>query len=246
VLASTPAGSYKWSQQTRYGTLTIAPDGSISGEVRVIDSGDLSLMLRDENLVYGLAKVKQMEQKYWNSQVPAGMQMKVDHFLGMNSTDTTLMEILDVSGTVGTKAGNLRIIPGNLLEAGQKPLFSSPTRTMPIDLGPEYMTQDQVTVTLPANYKLQGLPKNGSLQFLPNTAYRSLYKVAGNTYRYQRVSVVATAEYLPASYAQLKGYFQQVSQDDRQPMVFQVSAMPVRAAAAAVKGASAGHAGAKQ
>jgi hypothetical protein len=228
-IAVTPGDSYKWSVQSRVGTLTIGPDGSISGQVRVIDSGDFSMELRGQALVYGLAKLKQKQQKYWNDMTPAGMSIKVDHFLGLDSTDTTLMEILDVSGTIGTKAGNLRVIPGNLLEAGQKPLFTSPTRKMPIDLGPAYMTQDHVTVTLPANYTMQGLPKNGAFQFLPNTAYRSAYTLKGNTYTYDRLSIVATAEYLATSYPQLKTYFQQVSQADQQPMVFKVGPAPAQA-----------------
>ncbi len=176
-LSTTPGDSYKGSVQDRIASLAISPDGRISGQVRVVDSGDFSLRLRHEVLEDGLTKTKEKEQARWNRLMPAGVQVKVDHFLGVSSPDAELMEILDVSGTIGTKAGNLRIIPGNILEAGAKPRFTSPTRKMPIDLGPEYMRHDVVTVTLPSNYKLQGLPKDGSLQYLPNTAYRSVYKV---------------------------------------------------------------------
>jgi hypothetical protein len=163
------------------------------------------------------------------------VQVKVDHFLGVSTPDSDLMEILDVSGKIGTQAGKLRIIPGNLLEAGAKPLFSSPTRKVPIDLGAAYMAHDLVTVTLPANYTLQGLPKDGSLQDLPNTAYRSHYKVAGHEYTYERVSIVATSEYAPESYPPLKTYFQQVSQADQEPLVFRVGPAPGAASGTAAK-----------
>lgn len=221
-LAETPGDSYKWTTENRLGALSIGPDGSISGQVRVIYTGAFSLRLRHEMLRKGLAKMKQTEQERWNALTPSGVQVKVDHFLGVSTPDSDLMEILDVSGKIGTQAGKLRIIPGNLLEAGAKPLFSSETRTVPIDLGAAYMAHDLVTVTLPANYTLQGLPKDGSLQDLPNTAYRSHYKVAGHEYRYERISIVATTEYVPSSYPQLKSYFQQVSQADQEPLVFQV------------------------
>lgn len=245
-LAKTPGDSYKWNTESRLATLTLAPDGAISGTVRVIYTGDFSLRLRHEMLEDGLDKLKQKEQARWNNLTPPGVRVKVDHFLGLKTPDANLMEILAVSGTLGTRASKLRIIPGNILEAGAKPLFTSPTRLMPIDLGPVYMTQDQVTVTLPANYKVQGIPKPESLQFLPNTAYRSVYQVTGNTYSYQRVSVVAVSEYLATAYPQLKSYFQQVSQADQQPLVFKVGAVTAQAEAPA-KAASgaAGPAGAK-
>lgn len=44
---------------------------------------------------------------------------------------------------------------------------------------------------------------------------------------------MATAEYLPSSYPELKSYFQQVSQDDQQPVVFEVEPAPSKAASGA-------------
>lgn len=236
-LATVPGQSYKDNIENRVATLTLSPDGAISGQVRVIYKGAFSLKLRDEALREGLDKLKQDEQKRWNDLTPTGVQVKVDHFLGLNSPDSVLMEILDVSGTLGSKAGNLRIIPGNILEAGAKPLFTDPTRKVPIDLGPTYIKQDSVTVTLPPNYTLQGLPKNGAAQYLPNAEYRSMYTVKGNTYNYQRIAVVGTTEFLPTDYQPLKSYFQSVSQADQQPLVFKVN--PVAAAATAPAGAKA-------
>lgn len=237
-LAYTPGDSYKWNEENRLGTLKLASDGSISGQVRVIYSGDFSLELRDEALAEGVDKLKKDEQKLWNAQTAPGVQIKVDHFLGMNTPDTMLMEILDVSGKLGTRSGHLRIVPGNILEAGSKPLFTSPTRQMPIDLGPAYMIHDGVTMQLPANYAVQGLPKNGSFEDLPNTAYRSSYQVKGNTYSYQRVSVVATTEYLASSYPKLKSYFQQMSQADQDPLVFKVSPVAAQAGGPSKAGGS--------
>jgi hypothetical protein len=236
-LAMTPGDSYKWTTETRLGTLTIAPDGSVSGQLRVIYTGDFSLQLRHDALKNGLVKMKQDEQDRWDGLTPAGVHAKVDHFLGLDTPDADLMEILNVSGVIGTQAGKLRIIPGNILEAGAKPLFTSATRQMPIDLGPAYITIDKVTVMLPSNYTLQGQPKNGALQYLPNTAYRSAYGVTGNSYSYERTSIVAATEYPPSSYPQLKSYFQQVSQADQEPLVFQVGPVPAVSSSAAKAGA---------
>ena len=236
VLANTPGGSYKWNQEDRIGTLALGPDGSISGQVRVVDLGDFSRKLREEALTEGVDKMKKDEQKRWNNLTPPGVQVKVDHFLGLTSTDTALMEILDVSGTLGTRAGHMRIIPGNILEAGAKPLFTSPTRKLAIDLGPAYMVQDNVTVQLPSNFTVQGVPKKASLKYLPNAAYGAVYKVKGNTYNYQRTAIVAAVEYLPTSYPKLKSYFEQVSQADKQPLVFKAGPVPAKAAASSAGG----------
>jgi hypothetical protein len=231
VLADTPGGSYKWNEESRIGTLTLGPDGSISGQVRVVDTGDFSRRIREKALEEGIDKLKKDEQKRWNNLTPPGVQVKLDHFLGLTSTDTALMEILDVSGTLGTRAGHMRIVPGNIMEAGAKPLFTAPTRKLAIDLGPAYMVQDNVTVQLPSNYTVQGVPKNASLKFMPNAAYGSAYKVSGHTYNYQREAIVDTVEFLPTSYPKLKSYFEQVSQADRQPLVFKVGPVPAKAAA---------------
>jgi hypothetical protein len=132
-------------------------------------------------------------------------------------------------GEVRAPAGHLRIIPGDVLEAGAKPLFTSATRKLAIDLGSAYMVHDNVTVQLPPNYSVQCVPKNASLHYLPYDAYRSAYKVAGNTYTYQSVEVAATTEYLVENYPNPKSYFEQVSQADKQPLVFKVGPVPAKA-----------------
>ncbi len=238
-ITHTPGESYKWNEADRVANLTLASNGKISGSVRVIYSGDFSLRLRHEALEQGVAKLKQDVQTYWQDLMPAGVHVTVDHFLGLRAADQEMMEILKVSGTLGTRAGKMRIIPGDILEAGQKPLFTAPKRLIPIDLGPAHLVNDSVTMHLPPNYTVQGVPKNASLQYLPNTAYRSSYKVSGHTYTYARTAVVAISEYPTKDYPQLKKYFQQVSQADKQPLVFKVGKVVAKAGNAG-KGAAGG------
>jgi hypothetical protein len=231
VIASTPGQLYKWDVQTRTAYLTLAPDGSVSGQLRISYTGDFSRVIRQNALKNGVEQAKKDLQSYWQSQVPAGVQVKMNGFIGIDQPDTALMAVLTVSGVMGSNAGKLRLLPADFFEAGAKPMFTNPTRTMPVDLGPVYIMQDQVKLNLPPNASVEGKPADNQQVLPQDGVFHVAYTAKGNRYSYERVSAVAMPLYAPKSYPQLLSYFQKVAQADQQPLVLRIKPVPVTAAA---------------
>jgi len=230
VLASTPGQLYKWDMQTRTAYLTLAPDGSVSGQMRIAYTGDFSRRIRQNALKNGVEQAKKDVRSYWQSQVPAGVQVKMNGFIGIDQPDVALMAVLTVSGTMGSNAGKLRLLPADFFEANAKPVFTSPKRTLPVDLGPVYLMQDEARLILPPNASVEGKPAE-SQQMLPQEGvFHVSYSVKGNQYLYDRVSAVAMPLYSAKDYPSLLSYFQKIAQADQQPLVLRMKPVPVTAA----------------
>jgi hypothetical protein len=233
ALASTPGQLYKWDVQTRSAYLTLAPDGSLSGQLRIAYTGDFSRRIRQDALKNGVEQAKKDVQSYWQSQVPSGVQLKMNGFIGIDQPDAALMAVFTVNGAMGSNAGHLRLLPADFFEASAKPVFTNPKRTMPVDLGPVYILQDQVTLNLPPNASVEGKPADNQQMLPQDGVFHVTYAVNGNQYSYERVSAVAMPLYSPKSYPQLLSYFQKIAQADQQPLVLRLKQMPVTAAGAA-------------
>ncbi|WP_052294628.1 MULTISPECIES: DUF3857 domain-containing protein [Acidobacterium] len=230
AFASTPGQLYKWDVQTRSAYLTLAPDGSISGQLRIAYTGDYSRRIRQEALKNGVEQAKKDVRSYWQSQVPTGVQLKMNGFIGIDQPDEAVMAVLTVSGTMGSNAGRLRLLPADFFEANAKPVFTSPKRTMPVDLGPVYILQDQVSLNLPPNASVEGKPADNQQMLPQDGVFHVSYTAKGNQYVYDRVSAVAMPLYAPKSYPQLLNYFQKIAQADQQPLVLRMKPVPVTAA----------------
>ncbi len=233
VLAMTPGQLYKWDVEARTADLTLAPDGTVTGQARITYTGDFSRQIRQDALENGVEQAKKDVQSYWQRQVPAGVQVKMDHFLGLDQTDAGLMAVLTLSGAMGSNAGKLRLLPADFFEASSKPMFTNPKRTVPIDLGPVYLMQDQVSITLPPNASVEGKPSDDQ-QMLPHAGvFHVVYALKGNQYSYERVSAVAMPLYNAKSYPELLSYFQKIAQADQEPLVLKMKPMAATAATAA-------------
>ncbi len=91
--------------------------------------------------------------------LPPGVIVKTDHFLGLDTENTNFMARMKVSGSLGTATGKHIFLPVSLFAAGGHDLFSSSHRQEPIDLHYPYMEKDQVTLHVPDGFRSRAFPK---------------------------------------------------------------------------------------
>jgi hypothetical protein len=135
------------------------------------------------------------------------------------------MAIVDVSGGVGTSTGKRVFLPGTFFEANAKPLFVHEKRENPVDLHFPYMVRDTVTLTLPAGFTVESVPKDAEIP-LPNFAdYVSKYKGTDTVYAYSRLMAVANIIYSAKEYAQIKDFYAKANAQDQQQAVLHLAAV---------------------
>ena len=126
------------------------PDGKVTGNIRISLAGNHALRWREFALSNDEDALKEQFEQTVQRDMPPGIEVKVDHFLGLTDWDTTLMCMLKVTGSMGTATAKRVFLPATFFEATSHPLFALDKRTMPIDLDYPLAVQDTVSIKLPA------------------------------------------------------------------------------------------------
>ena len=83
--------------------------------------------------------------------------------------------------------------------------------------------QDQVILTLPAELKVESVPKDAEIP-LPHFAdYVVKYKESDTSYSYGRLLILANILYHPDEYSQLKDFYAKTNAQDQQQTVLHVA-----------------------
>lgn len=222
-----PGPSYKDSQELRIAELKIDSEGKLQGTIRVNMNGGEALRWRQDILRSDEEQAKKDFGDELQRNMPAGVVVKTSHFIGATDYDNALMAIVDVSGSMGTATGKRVFLLGTFFEANAKPLFAVEKRQNPIDLHFPYVVRDSVTITLPAGFTVESVPKDAEVP-LPNFADLVVkYKGTDTAYVYSRLLAVANILYEAKEYPQLKDFFAKANAQDQQQVVLHVSAAPV-------------------
>ncbi len=219
VLAKAADATYQDNVTQRSADLQLSADGTVKGVVRVSMSGEEALRWRQEALRSDERATKKAFEDVLQEEVPAGVQVKVNHFIGLTDISSVLMAVVDVSGNMGTATGKRVFVPSAFFEAGAKPLFAAEKRESPVDLRYPAMVHDEVTVTLEPGLSVESVPADAVVPFLPNAEYKSKYGHTANIYQMDRVAALGNTIYKTEEYPQLRDYFQKISAQDQQQIV---------------------------
>jgi Domain of Unknown Function with PDB structure (DUF3857)/Transglutaminase-like superfamily len=231
IVFFTPGPAYQSSTESRSAYLDIQPDGKVTGSIRIVLTGTPALRWREFALSNDQDALKQQFTATVQEQMPAGIEVETDHFLGLTDWQTNLQAALKVTGSMGTSTGKRIFLPGTFFEATSQPLFALAKRTEPIDLNYPYSVQDSVTMKLPASFDIESLPKDTEFVFPQKLLYRAKFTRQADTMNATRIMVVGNILYKADEYPQLKDFYQKVNAKDKEPAVLQFTRPPGTAAA---------------
>ena len=224
VIANSPGISYKETVIQRVADMTLSPDGSVSGEATIIYTGQLAARWRQKALEGDQVQLKKDFDDELQSDLPSGLIIKTDHFLGLDSESTNLMARMKVSGSLGSATGKRLFLPLSVFAAGAGNPFASSHREEPIDLHYPYQEIDQVTLRLPPGFQVESLPEKSQIALPQMAAYGVGAKSDSQTITFARSYILANILYTPSEYDKLKGFFDDVSNKDRAQAVLHVAA----------------------
>ena len=223
--AFTPSPTFKDNQMMRTAELTLSPEGTVSGQVRITMNGTDALRWRQEALHTDEQETKKLFQEELQERVPSGIIVKTNHFIGMTDPNSVLMAILDVSGSLGTVTGKHVILPSAFFEANAKPLFAEQKRESPLDLRYPYMRQDDVKLTLPPGFTVDTLPKDAQIPYPKMARYATHYEQKDGVYEQQRLLLLGNTIYHAEEYGQLRDFFQKASAQDQEQVLLKRTAV---------------------
>lgn len=157
--APTPSLDYVSNKTQRSADLTVEPDGSLTGTVRIVLTGAEGIYWRQQALEYDQSELKKRFEDSLNEDLPEGVTATFDHFLALDDPDRNLMAIVSLSGSLGTAAGKRLILPGLIFESRAKhPFVAQDKRAMPIDVHYPIMESDDIVYHLPPGYAVESAP----------------------------------------------------------------------------------------
>ncbi len=225
-LVQTPAVGYKDTSVLRNADLYVAPDGKVHGTLRIAMTGDRALYWRQRALITDETEVKKDFEASIQKDLPAGIEVKVHHFLSLTEYDKSFMAALDVTGSMGAATAKRVFLPATFFEAGSKTLFAQEKRTAPVDLNYAYAIQDKVVLHLPNSFAVESTPKDEQIALSKDAVYQTTFRQKGDTLEAGRLFILTNPLYTTDEYSSLKDFFQKVNAKDQEQAVFQVATAP--------------------
>ncbi len=216
---STPMLGYKSTSVFRNADLTIEPDGRVSGMLHIGMTGNQALAWRLKALSTDEQEMRKDFEDALKEELPPGIEVKTNRVLGLTDYASSLMMVMEVSGTMGTTAGKRLFIPSSFFEAGNKALFVEGKRTTPVELHYPYARQDSVTVHLPPSLAVESAPKDAEIPLPQNALYRASFKPSAKTLEFHRLFLLANTLYPVSEYGGLKDFYQKVNAKDQEQAV---------------------------
>jgi hypothetical protein len=225
VAVATPAANYQDNTIVRSADLELAADGTVKGSARITMNGEEALRWRQQALRGDEQETKKKFEDELQGQVPVGVVIKTNHFLGLTEPDSPLMAVMDVTGTIGTATGKRIIVPSALFEANVKPPFSAATRESPIDMRYPYIDQDDVKLELAPGLTVKNLPTDAEVPMLTFGKYRAKYSSPQNGYELTRAVAMGKTYFTVAQYGDLRDFYQKMGAQDQQQVVLERTAV---------------------
>ena len=236
-LAVTPGLTYLDNSTNRFAGLTLDSTGKLTGVIRVVMTGTEALYLRQAALRSDENEVKKNFEDELQETMPPGVQIKMNHFVGLGEYSDPLLAQFDVSGSMGAATGKRIFLPAVFFEAGTKPRFASSKRENPIDLRYPYSVHDQVTLHLPSGMTVESVPKETKIPFATYGDYVAKFAAGkDNVYAYGRLMRVATPFYKTEEYQDLRGFYQKTNTNDQAQVVLKMDTTVAAAPTPAGKG----------
>ncbi|HZY74420.1 MAG TPA: hypothetical protein VFE22_15035, partial [Edaphobacter sp.] len=224
AIANSPGIGFKDTVIQRTAEITLSPDGTVSGDAMIVYTGQLAASWRQKALEGDQVQLKKDFDDELQPDLPPGLIVKTDHFLGLDTEGTNLMVRMKVSGSLGTATGKRVFLPLSIFSAGAGNPFASSHRAEPIDLRYPYEEVDQITLRLPPGFQVESLPEKAQVNLPQMAAYGSGAKADSQTITFMRNYIMANILYSPREYDKLKGFFDDVSNKDRAQAVLHVAA----------------------
>ncbi len=177
TMASTPGNTYMQNSVQRVADLTVGPDGSGSGTMRIVMNGQEALNWRQTAIRDDEDEVKKRFNEKMRDIVPDGMQADFDHFLALDDYNSNLVAVLKVSGQLGSATGKRFFLPGMFFESHAKhPFVASDHREIPIDVHYPERLVDDVTYHLPEGFAVESAPQGATIPWASSAQLRVVSK----------------------------------------------------------------------
>jgi hypothetical protein len=219
-IASTPRQSFSDNTLHRDADITLDEHGIITGELRIVMTGQEALRWRQVAIENDVAEVKKQFDNWMESMAPTGVEAHVEHFIGLDDFDAYLMAVVQVHGALASATSRRLLLPGFFFESrGAHPFVAQEKRQTPVDMHYGEQVIDQVTYHLPPGFVVEGAPQDAKLSWPKHAILMDKTVSAPGQITITRSLARAFTVAKPEEYQDLRGFYQKVAAADQAQLV---------------------------
>ena len=209
----------------RHATLQLGEDGSLSGTLQIHFIGARACAVRDDERTADEAGRKKDITGEITSWLPVGAKFKIANISGWDDSSAPLVVSGDLTiPDYATSAGSRILLPFTPFIATEPRSFQAATRVNAIYFHFPYQQRDDVSISLPPNYRIESLP-----QSLPNLASGAIqYTITplkqGNSLEVKRTFDIQGVMFPATAYGAIRQVFSMVKTGDDEQAVLQSAA----------------------
>ena len=223
-ISSTPAQTYTQNTTLRAGDLDVDAQGTVTGTLRFVMSGQEALRWRQEALENDETELKKEFDSELQAIVPVGVEAHVNHFIGLSEPDQYLMVMVDVKGSLGVATAKRLVLPSFFLETRDTvPFIHEEKRQTPVDMHYDAIVTDQITYHLPPGLKLEGAPTDVKELWKDHAVYNARIHSKPGEIAAERSVARAFTLAKPEEYQDLRGFYQRVATADQAQLVLTIA-----------------------
>jgi hypothetical protein len=201
----------------RVGKLTISPDGTVSGTLKVGFTGQDALRWRQLALRQSPTVVNEQLERTLQEQVPDGIQIHIERLAALEDPTKQLVAVVPVTGSLAAHAGSHLVLPRLFFDSKETdPFPAAEARSLPIDMHYPSQEQEQIVYALPAGYEVEGTPTDSTFKWEENAAYQLRSKVDAGTITTARILARGFTLLEAKDYGALRDFYEKVVVADHQ------------------------------
>jgi hypothetical protein len=199
--------------------LNIDKDGKVTGTIRVSMNGPAALHWRELAIENDEDEVKKQYNESLQRVVPDGINVELDHFLGLDDYNSVLMAVVKVSGNMGTSTGKRVFVPGVFFESRAKHPFVAQERESAVTMEYAESIQDEVTYHVPETFAVESAPNDTEIPWVGHAVFKLKTTVDKNNLTTVRNYIRGFVILEPKEYPQLREFYQKMATADQQQLV---------------------------
>jgi len=219
-IAVTPSQFYRDNDTQRVGDVNLDVHGAVTGNFTFVMKGQEALRWRQAALRVDETELKKQFDEELERIEPEGVKAHVDHFVGMDNRDISLLAIVKVDGTMGTTTAKRLLLPGFFFANRlHQPFVNEEKRMEPVDMRYGDRVTEQVTYHLPEGMTVEAAPQDANVSWTGHSLLvaKSITK-PGEIVVGQTLSMAFT-QVKPEEYQDLRGFYQKVAAVDQEQIV---------------------------
>jgi len=221
--------AYADNVTSRIAQLAVAEDGTVAGPVRISYTGHMALMARQATILRGGDERQKYFEDELRDMLPGGLDIHLNKFSNLDDIDKPFVLDYYIKGAVGTGSSHRLLLPQSIFEVNEKQPFTAATRTNFIYFHYPFREADTVQFTLPADIKVDNLPKTDTTTVAGFGLYATKDVVEGQKITLQREMIVGDMLRKADDYQKLKDFFGTVrSRDEDQALLSRTSAVATK------------------